>query len=93
MKLYLDTSVAKQARVDLNDGKKVIDSVTSDSPLKSIAKILKKNNLKLNDIEEFDYNHGPGSFTGLRVGAAVINTLNWTMNKKTKSKDIKYKDR
>ena len=93
IKLYLDTSVAKKAKVDLIDGKKIIDSVISDSPLKSIDKIIKKNNLKLNDIEEFDYNHGPGSFTGLRVGAAVINTLNWTMNKNAKSKDIKYQDR
>lgn len=90
MKLHLDTSEAKKARVDLIQGEKVIDSVTSDSPLKSIDKIIKKNKLKLSDIEEFDYNTGPGSFTGLRVGAAVINTLNWTLDRKTKSKDIKY---
>lgn len=92
MKLYLDTSVAKKAKIDLIDGDKKIDSLTTDSPLKSIDKILKKNNLKLKDIGEFDYNTGPGSFTGLRVGAAVINTLNWALKKKTKSKEIKYQN-
>ena len=90
MKLYLDTSEAKKAKVDLIQGEKVLDSVISDSPLKSIDKIIKKNKLKLSDIEEFNYHPGPGSFTGLRVGAAVINTLNWTLDRKTKSKDIKY---
>ena len=92
MKLYLDTSVAKIAKVNLIEGEKVVDSVNSDSPLKSIDKILKKNKIKLADIEAFDYHPGPGSFTGLRVGAAVINTLNWAKDKKTKSKDIKYQD-
>ena len=93
MKLYLDTSEAKKAKVDLIKGGKVVDSVTTDSPLKSIDNILKKNKLKLNEIEEFEYNQGPGYFTGLRVGAAVINTLNWTLDRKNKSKDIKYQDR
>lgn len=90
LKLYLDTSLAKKARVDLIDSQKIVDSVTTESPLKSIDKILRKHKLKLEDIENFDYNQGPGSFTGLRVGAAVVHTLNFALGKRSKQKELKY---
>lgn len=91
MKLYLDTSQAKKAKVELIDKNKIVDSLTTDSPLDSIEKILKKNNLKVEDIEDIDFHQGPGSFTGLRVGAAVANTLNWALGRKFRSSEIKYK--
>jgi hypothetical protein len=31
-----------------------------------------------------------GSFTGLRVGAAVVNTLNFALGRKVKLKELKY---
>ena len=90
MKLFLNTSEAKKARVELIEKDKVVDSLTTNSPLDSIEKILKKNNLKLEDIEDIDFHTGPGSFTGLRVGAAVVQTLNWALGRKKKSKEIRY---
>ena len=91
MKLYLDTSQAKKVKVELIDKNKIVDSLTTDSPLDAIEKILKKNNLKVEDIEDIDFHKGPGSFTGLRVGAAVANTLNWALGRKFRSSEIKYK--
>jgi tRNA threonylcarbamoyladenosine biosynthesis protein TsaB len=35
--------------------------------------VLKKNNLKLTSIQGIVFYKGPGSFTGLRIGAAVAN--------------------
>lgn len=91
MKINLDTSVAKKAEAQLIQKGKILDSVETDSPLTSIDKLLKKNNLKLEDIEEFDFNPGPGSFTGIRVGSAVAQTLNWALGRKVRPKEIKYK--
>jgi len=90
MKVNLDTSTARKARAELLKDKKVLDTVESDSPLTSINSLLKKNNLKPKDIEVFDFHAGPGSFTGIRVGSAVIQTLNWALGRKTKPKKLKY---
>ncbi len=40
-----------------------------------IEKILKRNNIKPEDLDEVLVNTGPGSFTGTRVGVAIANAL------------------
>ena len=90
MKINLDTSIAKKARAELIQKGKVLDSVETDSTLTSIDKLLKKNDLKLEDIEEFDFNPGPGSFNGIRIGEEVAQTLNWALGRKIKPKELKY---
>lgn len=40
-----------------------------------IDEILEKHNLSVKDIDEIMVNTGPGSFTGLRVGVSIANTL------------------
>ncbi len=49
----------------------------------SIQKLLVENSLDIKDIGEFKSNLGPGSFTGLKMGVTVANTLNWALGKKT----------
>lgn len=41
--------------------------------------LLHKNNLLLKDITEINVNPGPGSYTGLRVGIAIANTLGFLL--------------
>lgn len=48
---------------------------TSHDLLPLIEEALRENNLTLTDISEISVHTGPGSFTGLRVGIAVANTL------------------
>lgn len=55
--------------------------------LEVIEKALKKSKAKLQDIDKIEVNTGPGSFTGLRVGCAVANTLGWLLNLKVNGKD------
>jgi len=81
MKIFLDLSISKVSKVQLCEGERVVDELTGDSPLPLINDLLKKHNLKLEDLEEVGSYPGPGSFTGLKVGAAIANVLNWQLGK------------
>ena len=79
--LTIDTSNNKQIQVSLIVGKEVYCLSSDVTALKSqvvlllIDEILKKNKLRLNDLTKIEVNLGPGSFTGIRVGVSVANTL------------------
>ncbi|MDO8429465.1 MAG: tRNA (adenosine(37)-N6)-threonylcarbamoyltransferase complex dimerization subunit type 1 TsaB, partial [Candidatus Daviesbacteria bacterium] len=45
-----------------------------------ITKILEKNNLKFEDLTGIEVEEGPGSFTGLKVGASVAQALGYALN-------------
>ncbi len=82
--LYIDTSNSKKVEVNVAaDGKKVSKTAendwTSQILLPLIDQILKDNKLKLTDLTEIQLHKGPGSYTGLRVGAAVANTLSYLL--------------
>jgi len=83
--LYLDTSSSDQVLVALYmQDKKIRElsagrSFTSQVVLPLIEQILQKEKITLKDICEIKVFEGPGSFTGLRVGAAVANTLSWLL--------------
>ncbi len=47
----------------------------SDSVLPAIESILSASGLGIGDVELFALTHGPGSFTGLRVGAGIVKGL------------------
>lgn len=79
--LVIDTSDSKNIRIGIkiNGKSKYISSkarvLKAQATLPLIDKILKENNLKLKDINGIKVNTGPGSFTGLRVGTSIANTL------------------
>lgn len=79
--LFIDTSDSQKIRVGLDiDGKKVEKVAESKRAnaqmvLPMIEELLKSQKLKLSDIAEIKVNTGPGSFTGLRVGLAVAQTM------------------
>lgn len=83
--LILDTSDNKKIIVGLiiNGQKdiqaKEIASNKTQIILPMIDKILKKHSLKLKDLSEIQINPGPGSFTGLRIGAAIANALSFVL--------------
>ena len=76
MKLYLDTSTdtcilrlneREYTRVGRYDLAEQIFSFIHDK--------LQANQADWSDISEITFYSGPGSFTGLRIGAAIVNTL------------------
>jgi len=92
--LTIDTSNNKQVSVNLEvDGKKdeiVEDSVIlrSEAALPVVEKILKRNNLVINQIDEVRVNKGPGSYTGLRVGISIANALGFLLKIPVNGKKI-----
>lgn len=56
--------------------------------LELVEKALKKQKLKLDDIDSIEINTGPGSFTGLRVGAAIANALSFSGNISINGKEV-----
>jgi tRNA threonylcarbamoyladenosine biosynthesis protein TsaB len=84
--LFIDTSAINTAHIALEiDGKRYQKSseskiMKSQMVLPMIEQILTEHTLKLTDITAITVATGPGSFTGLRVGATVANALGYLLH-------------
>ena len=81
MKLYLDTSTPETI-LKLNDQeyRYTFDRALAEKLLDFIHKKLAANNATWQDLTEITFMSGPGSFTGLRIGASIVNTLAHELN-------------
>lgn len=76
MKLYLDTSTntcvlrLDEKTYEWESGREMAEKILS-----FIHEKLLENGADWQDITEITFMSGPGSFTGLRIGAAIVNTL------------------
>lgn len=76
MKLYLDTSTEVCVlRLDDKEYTRVGKHDMSEKILSFIHDKLQENGADWQDISAITFFSGPGSFTGLRIGAAIVNTL------------------
>ncbi len=79
--LIIDTSDNKQIKAGvIIDGKEYIEIQNATQKkaqviLPLIVKILREHDITLEELTDIKIATGPGSFTGLRVGAAIANTL------------------
>lgn len=90
MKLFIDTSSREKIIVGI-DGKKFETEAKEGSSqrlLPSIDELLKKESISIEKITEIEVNTGSGSFTGLRVGVSVANTLGWALGVPVNGKNI-----
>lgn len=83
--LYIDTSDSKKTSVTLTVAgvkiSKIVENVrTSQMLLPLINQLLSENKLGPTDISAIEVHTGPGSFTGLRIGIAVANTLSYLLD-------------
>ena len=76
MKLYLDTSnFAAVVRLDDKEYVAELGHEMAEKLLGFIHEKLEENGKDWQDLTEIIYFSGPGSFTGLRIWAAIVNTL------------------
>lgn len=82
MKLYIDTTDGEEIVIGIGDKKSTTEAKKEKSQklLSFIDEKLKENDLSIEDISEIEVETGPGSFTGIRVGVSVANTIGWAMN-------------
>ncbi|MBR3256615.1 hypothetical protein IKG10_03060 [Candidatus Saccharibacteria bacterium] len=81
MKLYLDTSTPETIlKLDSQEYRYNFDHDLAEKLLGFIHDKLKENGEDFKDISEITFMSGPGSFTGLRIGAAIVNTLASELN-------------
>lgn len=90
MKLYIDTRNSEKVVVGLD--KKRIERLSkkekSQAVLQLIKELLEGSGKSIQDIKEVKVETGPGSFTGLKVGVSVANTLGWSLGVPVNQKDI-----
>ena len=83
-KLHLEATKIDEKSVILYKDSNLLEEIRGDIDIVcSIKKVLEKNNLSPKDIDEFTYDKGPGSYTGLKVSSSVANTLNWIFARKS----------
>ena len=81
MKLYLDTSTPVcHLRLNEQEYDWEAGHALAEGLLAFIHEKLQAQEADWQDISEITYFAGPGSFTGLRIGAAVVNTLAHELN-------------
>lgn len=76
MKLYLDTSTDTCIlRLDDHEYSRVGRYDLAEQIFSFIHDKLQENGADWSNISEITFYSGPGSFTGLRIGAAIVNSL------------------
>ena len=81
MKLYLDTNTPETIlKLDNKEYKYVFANDLAEKLLQFIHDKLQENHKDWQDISEITFMSGPGSFTGLRIGASIVNTLAHELN-------------
>jgi len=76
VKLYLDTSTPIcMLKLDEKSYEVELGRDMAEKLHEFIHEKLQENGKDWHDIKEITFMSGPGSFTGLRIGAAVVNTL------------------
>ncbi len=83
--LEIDSSEQDTVSVFLSVGGRRIEEKKTRGSLSQellplIGALLRKHNLSVSSISSMKLHTGPGSFTGLRVGAAVANCLGWLLS-------------
>lgn len=76
MRLFLDTSTPETIlKIDDKEFRYVFANDLAEKLLRFIKDKLDESKLDWHDITEIEFMSGPGSFTGLRIGASIVNTL------------------
>lgn len=89
-KIYIDATQRYEKAVKLFKDDVLVEEMVGDINITSeLQDLLDKNRLTIEDINTFESNPGPGSFTGLKISSTIANVLNWATGKK-KTDELSY---
>jgi tRNA threonylcarbamoyladenosine biosynthesis protein TsaB len=93
-KLHIDTSSNEQVTLALHIGSEVTNRVIptpsrrNQALLVHIKALLEEMNISFSELTEISVAAGPGSFTGVRVGVSIANTLGTVLQIPINSKEV-----
>ena len=81
MKMYLDTSAPETIlKLDDKEYREPLKNGLAEKFLEFLRDKLAENHKTFSDLTEITFMSGPGSFTGLRIGASIVNILSHELN-------------
>jgi tRNA A37 threonylcarbamoyladenosine modification protein TsaB len=91
--LFIDTTDRNEVRITIktprgNFEKIGLRTTEADITLLTIEKLLQESGFSINEIDDIQIKEGPGSFTGVRIGVSIANTLSFALKKPTNNKDL-----
>ena len=89
--LYFDFSEKLNKIVILKKAGQQIDEFifSDDNTVGAVDKVLKRNNLSIDNIDSADFKEDGSSFTGARISSAITNVINLSKGKLQNYNDIK----
>ena len=94
MILYIDTKDQKKVTVVLKKEREVVEGLSAKNEFGSqvilplIEKLLKSQKIEFTDLKGIEVETGPGSFTGIRVGVSIANSLGFSLRIPVNGKKI-----
>ncbi len=91
-KLYIDTRDNKNVIAKLDIDGKVYETQSTnetrrpESIVNLIDEVSKMAGITIHEVDDIRVEEGPGSYTGLKVGASVANALSFALQKKVNGK-------
>lgn len=79
-KIIIDTTISRVATITLLENGNQIEKITGGEPLPLIADLMTKHQLKI-ETTEFELVKEKGSYTGLKIGASLVNALGFIQGK------------
>lgn len=81
VKITIKTSRGNFEKIGVREGE-------ADVTLLTIEKVLREANVGLSEIQDIQIKEGPGSFTGIRIGVSIANTLSFALSKSVNEKTL-----
>jgi tRNA A37 threonylcarbamoyladenosine modification protein TsaB len=89
-KVYIDTTKKDQKILQITKQAEVVFEKSGNIDIVvELDSYLRAQHIELDEIDVFNANPGPGSFTGIKMGLCVVNVLNWITGKKNLNELLK----
>lgn len=87
-KILIDSREREKNKISLFKDNRLVTEVEVKDIMTGLKNLLENQKLNVSNIEKFELVNEPGSFTGLKVGASIVNALNFANGKINSDTDI-----